>query len=148
MKYILEIDIALPRDRVIELFDDADNLDKWQPGLIGYKHLSGTPGEVGAKAVLLYQMGARKVRMEETITHRNLPDEFFGTYEAKGVFNEMKNFFSEIDADNTRWRAETEFRFGGFMKFIAPMMKKSFRKQSYRYMEMFKEFAEQQGSGD
>ena len=31
--YSAEIVINLPRSRVIELFDDADNMFKWQPGL-------------------------------------------------------------------------------------------------------------------
>jgi len=37
MKYSVEID--LPRDRVIELFDDADNMVKWQSGLQSFEHM-------------------------------------------------------------------------------------------------------------
>ena len=44
MKYTREIVIELPRDRVIELFDDADNLSKWQEGLQSFEHVSGEPG--------------------------------------------------------------------------------------------------------
>jgi len=32
MKYTSEVTINLPRDRVVELFDDPDNLPKWQKG--------------------------------------------------------------------------------------------------------------------
>ena len=33
MKHSAEIIIALPHQRVVELFDDPGNLLKWQPGL-------------------------------------------------------------------------------------------------------------------
>jgi hypothetical protein len=82
MKYSLQIDIALPRDRVIELFDNSDNLHCWQPGLVSYEHLSGEPGQVDAKAKLVYKMGNR----------------------------DIENRFSEIDANLTRWDFNTEFK--------------------------------------
>ena len=98
MKYTLEINIDLPRQKVIELFDDPDNMAKWQPGFVSFEHLHGKPGEEGASAKLKYKMGKREVEMIETITKRNLPDEFNGTYEAKGVFNIIRNRF--IDNGN------------------------------------------------
>ena len=42
MEYRSEIVIDLLWDRVVELFDSADNLFKWQPGLLEYKFLRGT----------------------------------------------------------------------------------------------------------
>ncbi|MFQ5507583.1 MAG: SRPBCC family protein [Planctomycetota bacterium] len=48
--YTVEVDIDLPRERVIELFDNADNLYKWQPGLQSFEHLSGEPGQPGASS--------------------------------------------------------------------------------------------------
>ncbi len=45
--YTVEIEIALPRDRVIELFDNAENLLKWQKGLQSFEHISGEPGQPG-----------------------------------------------------------------------------------------------------
>lgn len=92
MKYTSEIEINLPRERVIELFDNQDNMTKWQSGLISFEHVEGEVGQEGAKSNLKYKMGKREIEMVETITKRNLPDEFFGTYETKGVWNEVKNF--------------------------------------------------------
>lgn len=40
MKYRTEITIDLPREQVIEIFDDPDNLPKWQPGLGSFEPLS------------------------------------------------------------------------------------------------------------
>ncbi|MDP7028144.1 MAG: SRPBCC family protein [Candidatus Marinimicrobia bacterium] len=142
MKYNVEITINLPRTKVIELFDSTDNLKKWQPGLISFDHVSGTPGEVGAKSKLHYRMGKRDIEMIETITVKNLPDEFSGTYEAKGVWNEVKNFFYEVDEQTTKWVSENEFRCSGFMKIFIFLMPGSFKKETQKYLEQFKVFAE------
>ena len=66
MKYTTEIEINLPVEKVIELFDNSDNLSKWQPELISFKHLSGEPGQVGEKSKLRYRMGKREIEMMET----------------------------------------------------------------------------------
>lgn len=142
MKYTVEIDIDLPRDRVIELFDSSENMKHWQEGLVSYEHLSGTPGEVGAKMKLQYKMGKREIEMVETITKRELPDEFAGTYEAKNVFNIVDNTFVSVSEDKTKWVSYNEFQFKGFMKIIGFLMPGAFKKQSYKYMEDFKQFAE------
>jgi len=142
MEYQQDIIINLPRNRVIELFDNTENLKKWQDGLQSFEHLSGEAGQEGAKSKMLFKMGKREVEMIETITKRNLPEEFHGTYEAKGVFNKQENFFSELDENKTKWTSNTEFQFSGFMKLIYPLMKGAFKKQSYKFMENFKRFAE------
>ena len=144
MKYALEIDIDLPREKVIELFDNTDNMFKWMEGLVGFEHLSGESGQEGAQSRLKYKMGKREIEMIETITKRNLPDEFTGTYEAKGVWNEVANRFVEVSPEKTKWITDQEFRFTGFMKVIGFLMPGSFKKQSYKYLELFKKFAEKE----
>lgn len=142
MKFKQRIEINLPREKVIELFDNPDNMKHWQPGLVSFENISGTPGEVGTKSLLKYKMGKRDVEMIETITKRDLPDEFSGTYEAKGVWNEVKNYFIETSPNKTEWVSENEFKFNGFMKIIGLVMPGTFRKESYKYMKLFKEFTE------
>jgi carbon monoxide dehydrogenase subunit G len=142
MRYTTEVTINLPRERVIELFDDVDNLKKWQPGLQSFEHISGEPGQPGAKSRLVYDMNGRKIEMIETITSRNLPDEFSGTYDAKGVHNVMVNRFYADSPDRTRWVTESEFQFGGFMRLLGLFMRGSFPKQTRKTMEDFKRFAE------
>ncbi|MBN2174201.1 MAG: SRPBCC family protein [Bacteroidales bacterium] len=142
MKYTNEIVLALPLNKVIELFDNPENMREWQPGLISFEHLSGSPGEEGAKSKLKYKMGKREVEMVETIVKRDLPGEFTGTYEAKGVFNLVKNSFIRMGPQETKWISENEFRFSGFMIFFAWFMPGAFRKQSRKLMEQFKNFAE------
>lgn len=144
MKYTCELVVNVPRPRMIELFDNPDNLDKWQPGLVSFEHLSGEPGQAGAKSKLLYDMNGRKIEMVETIMNRDLPDTFTGTYEAKGVHNIIENHFYTDGLERTRWVMDTEFQFSGFMKIASKFMGGAFRKQSMEFMNNFKTFAEGQ----
>jgi len=141
MKYSHEIEIKLPREKVIKLFDNPENMPKWQEGFISFEPLQGDPGKEGSTAKLKYKMGKREVEMIETITKRNLPDEFNATYEAKGVFNIIENRFID-QGKTTKWISANEFRFKGFMKLIAFFMPGAFKKQSFKYMKDFKKFAE------
>ena len=144
MNYTQEIKIDRPIDEVVALFDNPDNLYKWMEGLQSYEHLSGVPGQPGAKAKLEFKMGKREIKMIETITQNNLPEIFSATYEAKGVFNIIRNKFVELPGDHTKYITENEFRFKGFMKIIGLLMPGAFKKQSWKYMLAFKKFAEDQ----
>ncbi|WP_431128642.1 SRPBCC family protein [Flagellimonas flava] len=142
MKYTCEITIDLPRDAFIEKLDNPDNMKHWQRGLLAYEHLSDKPGTRGSQMSLRYKMGKREFEMVETILKRNLPDEFHMTYDTKGVHNIQKNYFKEVD-EKTQWVSESEFQFSGFgMKLMAFLMPGAFKKQSLKYLEDFKAFAE------
>ena len=145
MKYTCELTLNLPRDEVIALFNDPDNLSKWQPGLQSFEHVSGEAGQPGAKSRMLYNEGRREIEMIETIIARDLPESFSATYEAKGVWNEISNQFL-VEGDQTRWVMDSEFRFSGFMRLMPIFMRGAFRKQTMKTMERFKEFAE--GGGE
>jgi len=145
MKFTTEITVNVPRTRFIDLFDNPDNLKHWQPGLISFEPLSGTPGQPGAKSRLLYKMGSRDVEVIETITVRNLPDEFSATYGAKGVLSIHKNYFSAPTPKTTRWLAENDFQMSGFMKLMAWFMPGALKKETRKFMDLFKAFAENSG---
>lgn len=142
MKYTTEITINLPRERVIELFDNPDNMKHWQPGFISFEHISGEAGKPGAKSRLKYQMGKQEIEMIETIMARNLPEEFHGIYEMKGGVNILKNYFIPVSDTQTKWVSESEFKFSGLMSVMSFFMKGAFKKQSMKYLEQFKAFAE------
>ncbi len=142
MRYKTEIIINLPRQRVVELFDSFENLKHWQPGLISHEHISGESGAPGAKTRLLYDMGRRKMEMIETITVRNLPDEFSGTYDASGVHNIVLNYFYD-EGESTRWVLDSDFQFHSYMRILSLFMPSSmFKKQTRSSMESFKRYAE------
>lgn len=146
MKYTNEIEIELPLSKVIELFDNPANLKKWMEGCVAFEHISGTPGRPGAKSKLKFKNRNREMEMIETVTVRDLPREFSGTYEMKGAWNLNKNFFHELPGGKTKWVAESEFKFSSFMmKVMGALMPGAFRKQSLKYMMNFKAFAESGG---
>ena len=143
LEYDTTIVIDLPREQVIALFDDPANLPKWQKGLQSLEPVSGEPGQVGAKSKLVYQMGKRRMEMIETITRRDLPDAFDGTYDVEGVHNIVENRFSELGQDRTLWESRNIFEMNNVaMKIMAFLMPGMFRKQSQKYAEDFKAFAE------
>lgn len=143
MKYTSEIVIDLPREEVIRKLDNADNMKHWQRGLISYTLLDGIPGKEGAKMELSYKMGKRDLIMTETVIKNNFPEEFQAYYDAKGVHNEQRNYFTEIATNRTKWVSESEFKFEGFgMKLMAFLMPRAFKKQSLKYLNDFKNFAE------
>lgn len=143
MKYSNEIIIHRPLTRVIELFDNPENLKQWQPGLESVELVSGVPGQPGAKSRLVYQMGKRTIEMVETVTVRNIPEEFSGSYETKGVFNTVTNRFIELDSHTTKMITESEFTFSSIpMRFFGWLMPGAFKKQSQKYLELFKAYAE------
>ena len=142
MKFHIEIIVDISLNKLIELFENPDNLKKWQPNVISFEHLSGTLGQVGAVSQIHYNMIVKKIVMKETIMKRNLPDEFVILYESDGVSNTVTNNFKEIAPNKTRWIMHNNFKFGGLMKYAAMALKSVFRKQTEQTMERFKKFAE------
>ncbi|TAI46645.1 SRPBCC family protein [Flagellimonas allohymeniacidonis] len=143
MKYTTEIIVDLPREEFIKKLDNPENMKHWQRGLVGFEQISGEPGTEGAQMSLSYKMGKREFDMVETIIKRNFPEEFHSTYDTKGVHNVQKNYFKEENG-STKWISESEFEFSGFfMKFMAFLMPGAFKKQSMKYLQDFKSFAEE-----
>jgi uncharacterized protein YndB with AHSA1/START domain len=142
MKYSLQLRIDRPRDEVAALFTDPDNLKHWQPGLVGREHISGTPGQTGAKTRIRHCTGRKEVTMLETITDNRLPDILEATYESNGVWNRVTNHFIPVKNNHTRWVFEIEFRGTGIIRVMMWLMPGAFKKQSRTYMERFKSFAE------
>lgn len=143
MKYTSEVIVNVPLNEFIHKFDNTENMKHWQKGLRSIEHISGTPGMVGAKMKLKYQTGKRSFEMMETITHRELPNAFHGTYSITGMTNIQENFFEDTEEGCTKWISKSEFLPLNFhMRMMLWMMSKSFKKQSKEFMMAFKKFAE------
>ena len=143
MKFKLELPIHKPRADVWKAFDNTENIRKWQPTLIKFEPVSGTPGQPGAISKLTYEEGGREFTLIEKITHRDEPGSFDGIYENNFIDNIVRNKFIERGQHQTLWVTETEFRFKTLiMKIIGPMMKKNLIARTQKDMERFKEMAE------
>ncbi len=144
MKFNCTVSIKAPIDTVVELFDNVENLDKWQDGFISFEHLSGTVGEKGAKSKLIYKIGKKEMELIETIITKELPNQFIGLYEAKTMTNIMKNSFVAVSENLTRYDVEIEYtKFNGFMvKAMAFLMPGMFKKQTQKWLNQFRDFVE------
>ncbi|WP_298896560.1 SRPBCC family protein [uncultured Psychroserpens sp.] len=144
MKYTTEIKVNVPLDEFIKKMDNVENMKHWQRGLVSAEHISGTPGELGAKMKLNYKFGRRKMELIETITKRKFPYEFHANYTTKSVHNVQKNYFEKTNDGFTKWTSKTEFLpLNLVMRFMLFLMPSMFKKQSLKYMQDFKNFAEE-----
>jgi hypothetical protein len=144
MQYTTYIDINLPLDAMLALFDNAQNRPLWQPELRKMTHISGNIGQVGAKTEMVFYIMARNSVMIETITERNLPHSFAAVYTMKGIQNTIQNRFEALSETQSRWTVESEFKFSGMMAFVSGMLEGVFKRQTDDFCKNFKAFAEKQ----
>lgn len=146
MQYSTEIMIDLPREQVVALIDDPDNLKEWQPGLKSMEHISGEYGKPGAQSKLVYDMNGRTIEMTETILAHDLPERMEMRFQANMVDNHVINRFEAVSDNQTRWVTENTFKLSGWMWFMGLFMRGAFTKQTQEDMERFKAFAEAHAS--
>ncbi|WMT87805.1 SRPBCC family protein [Pelagibacterium sp. 26DY04] len=152
MKYTVSIEIALPRERVIQLLQHPAQRPKWLRGLVSHEPRSGVEGQVGTVSKVVFQSGRKTMELTETITRREpvdlhgIPSDRVVHYEreivADGMWSAAREHLSETSPQSTLWVSENEYRFNGFMRLAAPLMRPFFIKQSRQVMEDFKSFAE------
>ncbi|MFN8496941.1 MAG: SRPBCC family protein [Anaerolineae bacterium] len=142
MVFTTQITIARPRQRVLELIRNPDNLPKWQPGLLSVELISGEKDQVGAKSRVIYEMRGIRLPVTETIIKHAPPDVFVSAYESRGVKNVSENRFFEDGPDATRWVLINDFRFTGFMSVMGLFFQDTVPKQTLESMKRFKAFAE------
>jgi len=139
VKYTVSLDIDLPRERVVALFDDHQNYKRWMTGLRSIERLPD------GKHKLTFLFGRREMVLVETIARRELPELVEAVYQGPDNRNGTVHRFAVIDAGRTRWEQTTEFQFDGlFMKLQSAVLPGMFRKQTLTYMKCFKDFAESQ----
>lgn len=154
MKYTVSIEIALPRERAVQLLADPAHMPKWLRGLVLHEPLSGVHGEVGTESRVVMQMGKQRVECTETITRREPADlrdipkgqvvHFDREIVGEGMWSAVRDRLTEAGPQSTLWESESEYRFSGWlMRLVGLLMPGAFRKQSQQHMQDFKAFAEQ-----
>lgn len=154
MKYTNSIEIDLPRERVAQLLADPAHLPKWLRGMVVHEPLTGAHGQLGTTSRVVMRSGQQEMELTETITRREpadlrrIPEEVVVRFEreisGKGMWSVVRDRLTEADPTTTLWQQESEYRFSGLlMRAVAPLMPRTFRRQSQQHMEDFKEFAEQ-----
>lgn len=154
MKYTLSIDIALPREKVLQLISDPAQAPKWLRGLVLHEPVSGVHGQLGCTSRVVFQMEKQRMEATETITRLEpadfhaIPSSVVVHYDREivggGMWQAQRDQIVEAGPNTTRWESESEFRFDGLlMRLVALLVPGSFRKQSRQHMQDFKAFAEQ-----
>jgi hypothetical protein len=143
MNYSQEITIDLPLASVIAVFEDPASMNYWRPEPVSTQHLSGEPGQPGAKSRMIYKSGKTEFSLIETITARDLPHEFSGMYEAESMTNTIKRSFTATGDNRTLYKIEVDYTFKTMVwQIIGAIMPGLLKRQTYKYMKLFKDFAE------
>ena len=138
MKHKTDIVIDADLDTVWRMFDDQNNMTKWQPTLKSITHKSGTPGQLDAVSELVYEEDGRDVVMTETITARRERSFLGGTYDSNWGSVVIFNHFEAVGDGKTRWSSNMNYSFKGVMRIMAFFMRKSICNRSDRDMNRFK----------
>ncbi len=146
MKYEGAININQPREKVTELFLDANHLKEYQDGFIKKELIKGNAGENGSISKMYYEYGNRDMILTETVINNNLPDSFEAQYHHKHMDNTMKCTFTEVAPNNTQYKYEFEYTRINWLlpKLMAILFPGMYRKQGEKWMRQFKEFVEKQ----
>ncbi len=143
MKYTLTNTINKPLEEVIEKFKDPEGVKHWMEGLQKIVHLSGTPGELGAKSDFYFLHKNKEMKISETILEQNLPNQIKFAYQSPMGYNEVEMIFEKHNDNSVKQTNNSFFELKGFMKVMSFLMKGMFRKQSLKYMTAFKNYVEQ-----
>ncbi|MFT6998227.1 MAG: hypothetical protein ACJAQ4_001987 [Cryomorphaceae bacterium] len=143
MHYDCEVTIDSSVEKVTKAFLDPEGIYEWMDGLESTELLEGEEGKKGAKTRLNFKDKKRSFSMIETIWESNLPEAFSTTYTMGAVTNNMTVSFQKIDENRTRYLSKQEFIFKNFgMKLMGKLAPSLFKKQTLKYMEAFKAYAE------
>ncbi len=143
MRYQGEIEINVPREQVIDLFLDPDNIRQWQPDLVSHETLRGETGQPGASTRQVHLMGKSEVETIETVMEVEAPERFAAFYDSDTVWNLIDNHFMDIDGHSTRWIMKSDCRCSSALQqMMISLLRRSLKKQSMMLMTRFKSFAE------
>ncbi len=147
MKFICTVDINVPRNKVVELFQDTDSLGEWQDGFLKHTLLQGTLWQEEALSRYEYVLSkGREIELIETVLVNNLPDEYSAEYAHRHMINTMNNYFVELDENTTRWTAHLHYtQIKGILpKIMAFLFPGMFKMETQKWLDQFKVFAERQ----
>jgi hypothetical protein len=139
MQYSQEVVINLPLQKVAALFNDPANAKYWRPTPLSVEHISGTPGQVGAKTKLKF----KRFEILETITDKEEPAGFTSIGDVGHLMSKARFSFKSLRSNETVYRMDIEYTFRSLRaKLLGIIFPGMFKKQTMEYMEKFKHFAE------
>lgn len=143
MKYTVSNTINRPLAEVLEKFNDPEGVKHWMEGLQRIEHISGTPGEVGAKSNFHFLYKNKEMQIEETILEKNTPGQIKFRYLSPMGYNEVEMIFEKLSDNSVKQTNNSYFDMKGLKAIMGVLFKGMFKKQSMKYMEAFKHYVEQ-----
>jgi hypothetical protein len=146
MNFNYDLVINAPIQKVVDLFENEGNLDKWQEGFISIKHIGGEPGTPGAVSRITFRSKGRVMELTETIRVKNLPEESTALYEHEHMSNTMSYRFIPVDDYRTKMIASMEYikfhtLIPRILSFLNPGM---FTRPAEKWLNNFKAFVERE----
>lgn len=144
-KYTTSIEIALPRQKVVDLISDPAQLPKWLRGLVLHEPVNGVHGQLGTTSRVVFEMGKQRMEATETITRLEpadlhaIPSSVVVHYDREivggGMWQAQRDRIIDAGPNRTLWESESEFRFDGLlMRLMGRLMPGTFRRQSRQHM--------------
>ena len=93
----------------MQKFKDPGRVKHWMEGLEKIEHISGVPGEVGAKSDFYFLNKGKVMKISETILEQNLPQQIKFGYQSGMGYNEVEMVFEEIDANSVKQTSNSYF---------------------------------------
>ncbi|MFT4523678.1 MAG: hypothetical protein ACI8ZN_002633 [Bacteroidia bacterium] len=112
-------------------------------GLQTIEHISGTPGEVGAKSDFTNLHKNKEIKISETILEQDMPNQIKFGYQSKMGYNEVEMKFEKNDNNSVKQINNSYFELKGLMKIMGFLFQGMFKKQSMTYMDAFKKYVEE-----
>ncbi|MBT8232656.1 MAG: SRPBCC family protein [Saprospiraceae bacterium] len=142
MKYTISNVINKPLALCHKTITDHEAAKHWMEGLQRIEHVSGNPGEEGAKSDIYFLHKNKELIIKETILEQNLPRQIKFAYDSPMGSNVVELKFEEISENQVKQTNTTEMKMKGFMKILGPLFKGMMKKQSYIYLNGFKDYVE------
>jgi uncharacterized protein YndB with AHSA1/START domain len=140
-----ETTVALPPERVFDLFADLERSGEYSGPVIERRQLSDGPIGQGTRFHAVDQWPGRKVQFEVEITEYQPPSRLTASWSEPMPGGWAARF--EPDAGGTRLHFAAEMHPSGVMGLLAPVMGFWARRQTRTFLADFKRWAEAQGSG-
>ena len=144
MKITSQVTINCPLETVWRFFDNPDNLNKWLTNLERYEHLSGEPGQVGAKSKQTFKENGRTAVLFEEITERIEQQNFSGIFTAPNMMHSIIEItFKNMGDESTEVTSCQDMRMEKIIfRLITPLMKGSIQKRQSGDLENLKKAVE------
>jgi uncharacterized protein YndB with AHSA1/START domain len=142
MRLTIDTLLERPREVVWRVFDDPENLPKWQPSLRRIERQKGSPGQVGAVSRLFFSGDGHDLKLTETVTGRREPEEFLASYDSGHTHNTVHHRFIDLGDGRTRWLVEAEFQFKGFLRLASLALQGTIEKRLRGDVARFKALVE------